>query len=206
MGKFGKENFEEGNCWRVYCKEILENYECDYKVKAVNPNDYFSFKDDTPTYDNQREIMEFDLNKVRNADLIIVNFNDVYSLGSMSEIAIAYERKIPVIGINLKNQDLHPWQIEMSYRIFNNIEKMLEYVKEKYLMQRGANEINYIGTSHALARELLNKPDSFLAATNGDKEFVIENIRKISTQANIDDSVSYWVLNLRECTNGNIKR
>ena len=78
--------------------------------------------------------MEFDLNKVRNADLIIVNFNDVYSLGSMSEIAIAYERKIPVIGINLKNQDLHPWQIEMSYRIFNNIEKMLGYVKEKYLM------------------------------------------------------------------------
>ena len=40
MGKFGKENFEEGNYWRVYCKEILENYECDYKVKAVNPNDY----------------------------------------------------------------------------------------------------------------------------------------------------------------------
>lgn len=134
MGKFGKENFDEGNHWRVYCKEILEKHECNYKAKVINPNDYFSFADDPPTYDNQREIMEFDLNKVRNADLIIVNFNDVYSLGSMSEIAIAYERKIPIIGINLKNQDLHPWQIEMTNRIFSDMDAMLEYVRDKYLV------------------------------------------------------------------------
>lgn len=206
MNKFGKDNFDEGNYWRVYCKEILEDYECDYKVKVTNPNDYFNFIDNPPTYDNQREIMEFDLNKIRNANLIIVNFNDVYSLGSMSKIAIAYERKIPIIGVNLKNQDLHPWQIEMTNRIFNNIDKMLDYVKEKYLMQRRLKEINYIGTSHALARELLSKPDGSLVAADGDKEFVIDNIRKVLTQANIDDSVSYWMLHLRECGNGNIKR
>ena len=77
--------------------------------------------------------MEFDLHKVRGSDLIIVNFNDVYSLGTMAEIAIAYERKIPIIGINLKNQDLHPWQIEMTNRIFTDIDKMIDYVKEYYL-------------------------------------------------------------------------
>lgn len=133
MGKFGKENFDEGNAWRVYCKSILENYECDYKIKVTNPNDYFSFIEDPHTYETQREIMEFDLNKVRNADLVIVNFNDMWSLGSMSEIAIAYEKRIPIVGINLKNQDLHPWQIEMTNRIFNNIDKMLDYVEDKYL-------------------------------------------------------------------------
>lgn len=133
MGKFGKENFDECNQWRTYCKAILETCDCDYKVKVTNPNDYFSFIENPPTYDTQREIMEFDLNKVRNADLIIVNFNDMYSLGTMSEIAIAYERKIPIVGINLKNQDLHPWQIEMTNRIFINIDNMLDYVKDKYL-------------------------------------------------------------------------
>lgn len=133
MGKFGKDHFDEGNNWRIYCKSILENYKCDYKIRVTNPNDYFNFKEDPPTYQTQREIMEFDLNKVRNSNLLVVNFNDVYSLGTMSEIAIAYEKRIPVVGINLKNQELHPWQIEMTNRIFTNIDKMLNYVKERYL-------------------------------------------------------------------------
>lgn len=133
MGKFGKENFDEGNQWRVYCKEALENYECDYKVKVTNPNDYFNFVENPPTYETQREIMEFDLNKVRNADLIIVNFNDVYSLGTMAEIAIAYEKKIPIIGLGRNKQELHPWQIEMCNRIFNDINELLDYVRNYYL-------------------------------------------------------------------------
>lgn len=133
MGKFGKDNFDEGNKWRVYCKETLQNYECDYKVNAINPNDYFNFKEEPRRYNNEREIMEFDLNKVRNADLIIINFNDMYSLGSMAELAISYERRIPVIGLDTDNQNLHPWQIEMCNRIFNNIDEMLDYVEDFYL-------------------------------------------------------------------------
>lgn len=66
--------------------------------------------------------------------------------------------------------------------------------------------VNYISTSHSLARELLSKPDSFLVATDGDKKFVIENIKRASTHANIDDSVMHLILNLRECEGGNIKR
>ncbi len=57
-----------------------------------------------------------------------------------------------------------------------------------------------------LARELLSKPDSFLSATDGKKEFVVETIKKSFTQANIDDTVMHYVLNLRECEIGNIKR
>ena len=57
-----------------------------------------------------------------------------------------------------------------------------------------------------LARELLNKPDGFIIATLGEKEYVIENIKRISTYANIDDSIINWTLNLRSCGEGNIKR
>jgi len=52
--------------------------------------------------------MEFDLNKVRHSDLIICNFNDMFSLGTMAELAIAYERRIPVIGLDINKQTLHP--------------------------------------------------------------------------------------------------
>lgn len=133
MGKFGKDNFDEGNRWRVYCKTVLENYEGEYSIDVVNPNDYFNFLEEPPRYASQREIMEFDINKVRNSDLIIMNFNDMWSLGSMAELAIAYERRIPVIGLNEKKQELHPWEIEMCTRIFNNIDEMLDYVEDFYL-------------------------------------------------------------------------
>lgn len=133
MQNFGKENFKLGNVWRKYCKDVLEEYECNYDMKIINPNNYFNFQNEVPLYKNQREVMEFDLNKVRKSDLVIVNFNDKYSLGSMAELAIAYEKRIPVIGLNITQQELHPWQIEMSNRIFDNIDEMLDYVKNFYL-------------------------------------------------------------------------
>ncbi len=133
MSKFGKENFYLSNNWREYCKDILEQYNCNYKVKAINPNSYFNFVDKIPKYKSNKEVMEFDLHKVRTSDLIIVNFNDMYSLGTMAEISIAYERRIPIIGLDTENKILHPWQSEMCNRIFTNINDMLFYVKDYYL-------------------------------------------------------------------------
>ena len=134
MGKFGKDNFEEGNTWRIYCKNTLENCECDYNVKAINPNDYFNFVEEPPRYVSQREVMELDLHKLRNSDLVIANFNDMYSLGSMAELAIAYDRRIPIVGLDIDKQELHTWQIEMCNRIFSDIQEMLDYVEDYYLV------------------------------------------------------------------------
>lgn len=133
MGKFGKENFEKCNKWREYCKHTLENYECNYRVEAINPNNYFNFVDNPPQYKSQSEVMRFDLHKLRNSNLVVANFNDMYSLGSMAEIAIAYDRGIPVIGLNESNQELHPWQVCMCERIFDNIDEMLDYIEDFYL-------------------------------------------------------------------------
>ena len=133
MGKFGKDNFEKSNTWRIYCKNTLENCECDYNVKAINPNDYFNFKEEQPRYVSQREVMELDLHKLRNSDLVIANFNDMYSLGSMAELAIAYDRRIPIVGLDIDKQELHTWQIEMCNRIFSDIQEMLDYVEDYYL-------------------------------------------------------------------------
>lgn len=132
MQKFGKDNFEEGNKWRKYCKNALETYECDYKVKVCNPNDLFNFKDE-PQYETEREVMNLDLHKLRNSDLVIVNFNDKWSLGTMSEIAIAYDRGIPIIGLDVDKQKLHSWQVCMCERIFDDVDEMLDYIEDFYL-------------------------------------------------------------------------
>ena len=67
MQKFGKDNFEEGNKWRKYCKNALETCECDYKVKVCNPNDLFNFKDE-PQYETEREVMNLGIHKLRQSD------------------------------------------------------------------------------------------------------------------------------------------
>ena len=103
-------------------------------MRVINPNDYFNFKDEPPRYISEREVMELDLDKLRRSDLVIINFNDMYSLGSMAELAIAYEKRIPVIGLNIDRQVLHPWQECMCNRIFNDIDELLDYVEDFYLV------------------------------------------------------------------------
>lgn len=63
-----------------------------------------------------------------------------------------------------------------------------------------------IVTSHELAKELLGRPDDFITASIGEKEYVIDNIQRVKTHANTDDSIVYWTINLRNGGTGNIFR
>lgn len=57
-----------------------------------------------------------------------------------------------------------------------------------------------------MARELLNIPNESIIAVIEDDEFVIDRIKRCSTQANDDDKSTYIKLLLRDGGNGNIKR
>ena len=57
-----------------------------------------------------------------------------------------------------------------------------------------------------LARELLNKPDGFIIANYMDGEYIIGDIKRVSTHSNIDDTTMHCTLNLRDVGNGNLKR
>ena len=133
MMKFGNDNFDESNKWREYCRQALENCESSYKVKVFNPNMYFSFRSDAPEYSSEMEVMRFDIHNLRKSDLVIVNYNDKTSLGTTSEVAIAYDRGIPIIALNEDGGDLHPWLQCMPERIFTDIDKMLDYIEDFYL-------------------------------------------------------------------------
>ena len=45
-----------------------------------------------------------------------------------------------------------------------------------------------------------------MTATNGEEEYMINGIQRKATHANIDDTVTYWTLNLQNGGEGNIKR
>lgn len=61
-------------------------------------------------------------------------------------------------------------------------------------------------TSHSLARELLNKPDGFITISTKDGEYIIGDIKRKSSHANIDDSVMHWTLKGEHKVEGNIIR
>lgn len=125
--------YEEQNKWRENIVNSLE-YSRDgnrYDCNICNPVKYYNFKN--PRHETEKEVMRFDLHKVRNSDLIIVNFNEPKSLGTMAEIAVAYEHSIPIIGLNTKEKNLHPWQVEMCDRVFTEVDTLVEHIIDFYL-------------------------------------------------------------------------
>ena len=56
-----------------------------------------------------------------------------------------------------------------------------------------------------MARELLNREDSYITITIGEKEYMISGVKRVRTHANADDASMYLTLVGEECS-GNIKR
>lgn len=132
-GGMGNLSFEEQSKWRNQVMNAIMFGDYDYEKKPIffNPVNYYNFQE--VRYRSEREVVEFDLNALRNSDLVIVNFNDPKSVGTISELAIAYEKKIPVVGINDKNQKLHPWLTEFTTRMCDDVREAVEYVVDFYL-------------------------------------------------------------------------
>ena len=128
---FGKDGYNYSNDWRIELKNKLENLESKYKPIITNPNDYYNII--TIEYDSELEVQKFDLDRVRNSDLVIVNFNAKTSIGTSKEIAVANEHNIPVLGLNEYGLELHPWDINDCRKIFTDKNKLIDYVNRFYL-------------------------------------------------------------------------
>ena len=126
-------SFEEQSKWRRQIIDAITYGDYDYEKKPIffNPVNYYNFTE--VRHRSEREVVEFDLNGLRNSDLVIVNFNDPKSIGTAAELAIAYEMKIPVIGININNQELHPWLTEFTTRMCSSIREAVEHTVDFYL-------------------------------------------------------------------------
>ena len=130
----GNLTFEQSNQWRIRIKEKVLNHakDTDGNVAVKNPNDYFNFL--YKSHESEREVRNFDLWLIRNSNLIVVNFNDPKSIGTAQELAIAYELRIPILGLNAENYVLHPWLKECCDRIFVNESQLVDYITDFYLI------------------------------------------------------------------------
>lgn len=111
------------------CNSITKN--TSQKSNIFNPALYYNYEYNF--HKSEKEIFRFELNNVRNSDVILVDFIDPKSVGTVVELAIAYENRIPIIGINDKHNKLHPWLKEMCDRICDSIEEASIYVIEYYI-------------------------------------------------------------------------
>ena len=126
-------SLEEQNSWRVELKSNFE--ELTSNVSVINPLDHFSFfsEDYKNNKVDEKEILRLDLDKVRKSDLIIVNFNEPKSIGTACELCLANEYRIPIIGLNENNNEIHPWLEYFSWKIFTDKNDLYQYVCEHFL-------------------------------------------------------------------------
>lgn len=120
---------EERNHWR---EKMVEAFSEEYHLNLFNPCEHWDIDDPCV---NERAAMNYDLHRLRNADLMILNFNAPASLGTMAEQGIAYELRIPIIGLNESHKNLHPWQELMCEEIFDSMDNLIDYIYKHYVFE-----------------------------------------------------------------------
>lgn len=131
-GGMGSLSFEEQSKWRQQIQDAIKfNHECEKKPIFFNPVNYYNFTE--VRHKSEREIMEFDLNALRNSNLVIVNFNDPKSIGTSMELMLAKEMNIPVIGFGVNGQTIHPWLLECCTRVCDDLRESVEHTVDFYL-------------------------------------------------------------------------
>lgn len=127
--------YDEANNWR---SEVIRKLmdECQF----FNPMDYLEIesKDGVlyPLMPKDEKLMrDFDLHMLRNADVVLVNFNRPNSLGTAQELALAKEWRIPVVGIfEGYKDDLHPWLKLCCAKIVGSVDAAVDFIREFYVM------------------------------------------------------------------------
>ena len=125
--------------WRSKVKEYFVQYALGFE--CISPVDYYSFRNNIAK--NSSEIMRFDLRKVKESDVILVNLNDIRkSLGTSDEILYAYLLGKPIVGFiddDIEGEELankiHTWKYAQIDRIetgLNSILEACEYIKDYY--------------------------------------------------------------------------
>ena len=132
-------NTNKAEEWRDDVKEFFEKYSDNFKV--INPTDYYASGKNYHKTDS--EVFRFDLRKVKNSDIVLVNLNDIRkSIGTCIEVYEAHKSDIPVIGF--LNEELpveaiieliHPWIYCCVDRIEtgrNSMDKVCNYIMTYY--------------------------------------------------------------------------
>ena len=125
---------EEAYEWRDDVENFFEQLDLPW-LHVFNPVTHFSQLGLKLGHYTDDDIMNLEIYKLRNSDIVFYNCHYPKSLGSMAELAIAYERGIPILAFNENNEELHPWIKGMCTKIFKTKEELIHYFVNHYMYQ-----------------------------------------------------------------------
>ncbi|MEI6210582.1 MAG: nucleoside 2-deoxyribosyltransferase domain-containing protein [bacterium] len=114
--------------WREVAKQQL----CDHFI-LLDPMRR-NFKD--REVDSANEIVEFDLQDVRDADILLVNYNKA-SIGTAMEVFYAAHDlgKFIVAFSPFSFQDSSPWMVRYCTKILPDLETALQYIRDNFVQR-----------------------------------------------------------------------
>lgn len=131
-------SFDEMNNWRQELKMQLQlSAEISgYQIQVINPVDFYNFEE--RKYQSEDEVRDYDLAHVISSDIIVVNLNGL-STSDDTKIELhdaKYHNRIPVIAFGSKDlyEKLHPWIKGNITRVEENIEDVVMYIQEFYMV------------------------------------------------------------------------
>lgn len=113
-------------------REIAKSRLCDHFI-LLDPMRR-NFKD--REVDSANEIVEFDLQDVRDADILLVNYNKA-SIGTAMEVFYAAHdlNKFIVAFSPFTFQDCSPWMVKHCTKILPSLEVAMEYIRENFVQR-----------------------------------------------------------------------
>ncbi len=91
--------------------------------------------------DSANEIVEFDLQDVRDADLVLVNYNKP-SIGTAMEVFYASHvlNKFVIAFSPFSFKDCNPWMVKYCTKILPSLEAATAYIREHFVAQHFGGE------------------------------------------------------------------
>lgn len=127
-GPIMDEHEGQARAWRTKAKELLSR---DFiLLDPMRRN----FKD--REVDSANEIVEFDLQDIRDADIVLVNYNK-NSIGTSMEVFFAsHDLKKFVVGFTpFSYKDSSPWMVRFCTKLLPDLETACAYIKEHFVTQ-----------------------------------------------------------------------
>ena len=127
-GPIMDENPELAKTWRARATEQLED---DFVI--LDPMRR-NFKD--REVDSANEIVEFDLQDVRDADMLLVNYNKT-SIGTSMEVFYAAHDlgKFIVAFSPYPFKECSPWMVRYCTKILPTFEEALQYIQDNFIVR-----------------------------------------------------------------------
>lgn len=132
VGKMKNISFQKQMGWRNEIAALIKS-KTEQPLNFIHPPMFYNYEQkDNKT---EQEIKEWELNQVKNSDILIVNLDGINdSIGSHFELCTAdtinsiKDKHIFIIGIGKSKEPIHPWIELCLFRQEDNYEKAAEYI------------------------------------------------------------------------------